>query len=124
MAAIKSKDTKPELTVRRAVHASGYRYRLQARELPGRPDLVFPRHRLVVFIHGCFWHGHACGRAHLPRTNTAYWFPKIEKTLARDRRAVGKLRRAGWSVLTIRECTIRSGLARLISYLDRSSGAV
>lgn len=118
MAAIRSSDTKPEMAVRRVVHAAGFRYRLHRSDLPGRPDLVFPRYRLVAFVHGCFWHGHQCKKGHTPRTNVDYWTPKIAANMARDERSAGKLRRAGWAVVVIRECATAAGILRLLSRLD------
>lgn len=119
MAAIRSRDTSPEMAVRRRLHSRGYRYRLHLRSLRGRPDLVFPRYGLVVFIHGCFWHGHTCRRAGKPRVNTQYWLPKIEGNRRRDRRSANYLRRCGWRVLTIRECTLDEGMRRVERLLER-----
>ena len=118
MAAVRSKDTKPELHVRRLVHAAGFRYRLHRRDLPGRPDLAFPRYRLAVFVHGCFWHGHDCGRGRLPRTNTDYWGPKIEGNMIRDRRNAYSLEREQWEVFTVRECTLEEDAKRLLRHLE------
>lgn len=122
MRAIKSKDTKPEMVVRSLVHRLGYRFRLHRRALPGCPDLVFVRQHKVIFVHGCFWHGHAaCKGGHLPKSNGAYWSTKIEKNRARDKRAARKLRADGWGVMTIWECqTIRSEslVERISRYLD------
>ena len=118
MAAIRSKDTKPEVYVRRHVHAAGFRFRLHRRGLPGRPDLVFPRHRLAVFVHGCFWHGHDCDRAQRPRTNTQYWGPKIDGNILRDRRNAASLQQAHWDVFTIRECTLEQDTERLVHRLE------
>lgn len=123
MAAIRSKDTKPELYVRRHVHAAGFRFRLHRRDLPGRPDLAFPRYRLAVFVHGCFWHGHDCGRAQMPRTNRAYWGPKIENNMIRDRRNLRSLVQHGWEVLTVRECTLEQDTSNLVGRLERLRGA-
>lgn len=107
MALIRSKDTQPELIVRKLVWAMGRRYRLHVARLPGRPDLVFRRDRKAVFVHGCFWHQHArCAVARMPRSQLAYWKPKLEGNRERDRRNVRRLRRAGWRVLTIRECEL------------------
>ena len=117
MAAIGSKDTKPEMYVRRRVHAAGFRFRLHRRDLAGRPDLVFPRYRLAVFVHGCFWHGHDCKRAHRPRTNTAYWEPKIAKNMIRDEQSASSLERDQWEVFTLRECTLESDTADLLQRL-------
>ena len=117
MAAIRSKDTGPEMFVRRLVHAAGFRYRLHRRDLPGRPDLVFPQFRLAVFVHGCFWHGHDCDRAQRPRTNTEYWGPKIEGNVKRDQRNVLDLQQARWDVLTVRECTLKHDTEQLLRHL-------
>lgn len=109
MGRIRSKDTKPELTVRRALHAAGLRYRLHVKHLPGKPDLVFPSRRLVVFVHGCFWHAHSdpdCPETHKPKSRSEYWNPKLSGNVARDARHVAVLDGAGWSVLTIWECEI------------------
>ena len=113
MRAVKSRDTKPEMIVRRLAHGMGYRYRLHSAGLPGKPDLAFPGRKAVVFVHGCFWHGHRCKRgARVPEANVAYWTAKIAGNLARDRKHTSKLRRAGWRVLTIWECELRD-LGRL-----------
>ena len=118
MAAIRSKDTKPEMYVRRRVHAAGFRYRLHRRDLPGRPDIVFPRYQLAVFVHGCFWHGHDCERAQRPRKNTGYWGPKIEGNMIRDQRNAYSLEQGRWDVLTIRECTLERDTEKLILRLE------
>ncbi len=114
MRAVRSGDTSPELTVRRLLHARGYRYRLHRKDLPGKPDLVFPGRRRVIFIHGCFWHGHDCARgARVPKTNTDYWVEKVERNRARDARAGHLLAEQGWSVLVVWECELRKDLASL-----------
>lgn len=109
MARVKSRDTKPELVVRRLVHSLGYRYRLYRRDLPGNPDLVFTRRRAVIFVHGCFWHQHTCraGR-NVPRSRLEYWKPKLTGNRARDGRNRRKLKAAGWRVLVIWECQTRN----------------
>lgn len=108
MRAVKAKDTKPEMVVRRLVHSLGYRYRLHRRDLPGCPDLVFSPRRKVIFVHGCFWHGHDCKRgARQPKTNPDYWRQKIERNRTRDNSAQEALKDAGWDVLTIWECEVR-----------------
>ena len=108
MAKIRSSDTKPEMVVRRLVHSLGYRYRLHRRDLPGCPDLVFTPRRKVIFVHGCFWHGHDCKRgARQPKTNSDYWRQKIDGNRARDHAAQETLEAAGWDVLTIWECEVR-----------------
>jgi DNA mismatch endonuclease (patch repair protein) len=118
MRAVKSRDTAPELVVRRAAHALGFRFRLGGSGLPGRPDLVFAKRRKVIFVHGCFWHGHACKRgARLPTANASYWSAKIERNRARDGASLAALSALGWSALTIWECELaeREGLARRLS---------
>jgi DNA mismatch endonuclease, patch repair protein len=123
MCRIKSKDTMPELVVRRLVHSLGYRFVLHDKRLPGAPDLVFPSRSKVIFVHGCFWHGHSCGRGFKPKTNAVFWAAKIDANRARDRRQQGWLRRAGWRVLTVWECATypNRGAAlprRLSSFLE------
>ena len=109
MRRVKGKDTAPELAVRALVRSLGVRCTLNRCELPGKPDLVFPRRRKIIFVHGCFWHGHSCraGR-NLPSTHRAYWIPKLERNRARDAASRRRLRRMGWSVLTVWECQLRS----------------
>ena len=105
MSRIRGKDTKPELVVRRLLHAMGYRFRLHRRDLPGRPDIVLPRHSVCIFVHGCFWHLHSkCEDARIPKTRTAWWRKKLEGNAACDKRHAAALRRLGWRVLTIWEC--------------------
>ena len=121
MRAVKSRDTKPEMIVRRLVHGLGYRYRLHRPELPGKPDLTFPSRRKVVFMHGCFWHGHDCPRgARVPKNNRDYWIAKIARNKARDAKDCDRLREMGWSVLTVWECETKSeGLEpRLRTFLE------
>jgi DNA mismatch endonuclease (patch repair protein) len=104
MRAVKSKDTKPEWIVRRLLHAAGYRYWLHVSSLPGKPDLVFPGRRAVIFVHGCFWHGHDCKRgARMPATNRQYWSAKISRNKQRDAEHIHAIRKAGWRVLTVWE---------------------
>src|SRR5882762_10482633 len=103
MRRIKSKDTNPELLVRRLVHSLGYRYRLHGRNLPGKPDLVFGSRRKIIFVHGCFWHAHTCKVAHIPKTNTPYWNPKLLRNQARDKKNIETLKADGWDVLVIWE---------------------
>jgi len=98
---------KPELLVRRHVHSLGYRYRLHRKDLPGKPDLVFGPRRKVIFVHGCFWHLHPdpdCVDARIPKSNTDYWRPKLERNVERDRQQIAALSEAGWKVFTIWEC--------------------
>jgi DNA mismatch endonuclease (patch repair protein) len=108
MAGIRSRNTKPEMLVRRGLHRLGFRFRLHAKKLPGRPDLVLSRYRATIFVHGCFWHGHDCALFKWPRAREAFWREKITGNQARDRNAVEALRNAGWRVLTIWECAFRN----------------
>jgi len=108
MRSVKSKDTSAELLVRKFVHRLGYRYRLHAPDLPGKPDLVFRRSHRAIFVHGCFWHGHACARgARVPVANRAYWIAKIQGNRLRDRRTIRKLVKLGWKALVVWECELR-----------------
>lgn len=111
MSRIRAKDTKPEMLLRRALHARGLRYRLHGAKLPGKPDLVFPARRVVVFVHGCFWHGHDCPLFRIPATRTAFWSAKIAENRVRDTQAVNALVAAGWRIQTVWECALR-GRAR------------
>jgi DNA mismatch endonuclease (patch repair protein) len=111
MASIRGADTRPEMILRRGLHSLGWRYRLHVRALPGTPDLVFPRRRAAVFVHGCFWHGHACPLFKVPRTDAERWLAKIETNQARDAAAQAQLLADGWRVLTVWECAMR-GRAR------------
>ena len=109
MAAIRSKDTLPELTLRKAMHALGLRYRMNDCRLPGKPDLVFPRHQAVVFVHGCFWHRHAnCKVASTPKSNTAFWLDKFARNVARDEKSATMLCTTGWRVFIVWECELGS----------------
>lgn len=107
MSGIHGKDTKPELLVRRGLHARGYRYRLHASDLPGRPDLVMPKYRAVIFVHGCFWHGHGCHMFKWPSTRPEFWRAKINGNIARDKKHRTACCEQGWRVLTIWECALR-----------------
>ncbi|MBS3911369.1 MAG: DNA mismatch endonuclease Vsr [Hydrogenophaga sp.] len=118
MQAVKRRDTDPEMRVRRALHALGYRFRLHRKDLPGTPDIVLPRHRKIVLVHGCFWHGHEqCKRATVPVNNAETWRAKIEGNQKRDQRNLTALREQGWDVLIIWECEVRDS-ARLANRLN------
>jgi DNA mismatch endonuclease (patch repair protein) len=107
MRSIRKTDTKPELIVRRALHARGFRFRLHRRDLPGSPDVVLPRHRKAIFVHGCFWHQHpGCRHATRPRSRQDYWGPKLDRNVARDAHAREALAGLGWDVLTLWECDV------------------
>ena len=119
MAKVGSKDTTPEMVVRRMLHAMGYRFRLHRRDLPGTPDIVLPRLGKAVFVHGCYWHGHSgCRLGRLPKSRLEYWGPKIAANRERDARKAAALRRAGWSVATVWECETRRR-ERLAARLQR-----
>ena len=107
MSGIRGKDTKPEMIVRRGLHAMGFRYTLHNRKLPGSPDLVLPKYNAVIFVHGCFWHGHDCHLFKWPKTRPDFWREKIGKNAKRDARAIQKLREAGWRTGLVWECQIR-----------------
>jgi DNA mismatch endonuclease (patch repair protein) len=108
MSHIKGKNTKPELIVRSLLHNMGYRYRLHRKDLPGKPDIVLPKYRKIIFIHGCFWHGHRdCSREKRPSSNQSFWNEKLDKNLRRDRQHLVTLKEAGWDVLVIWTCEVK-----------------
>ena len=109
MAGIKGKNTKPELVVRRFLHAHGYRFRLHRRDLPGKPDILLPRLKACIFVHGCFWHRHAnCKYAVLPKTRIDFWTKKLESNVARDLKVMKELTDKGWHVITVWECELKN----------------
>ncbi len=112
MSKIKSVNTKPEMVVRQMVYHSGFRYRLNVKELPGKPDLVFKSKRKVIFINGCFWHQHGCNIYRMPHTRLDYWLPKLEGNILRDMLAFESLEKEGWSVLVVWECEIEKDIER------------
>ena len=107
MAGIRGKNTKPELAMRSALHGRGFRFRLHCNELPGKPDLVFPKFRAVIFVNGCFWHGHGCHLFKWPKTRSEFWQRKINSNIDRDRRQRLALFSAGWRVATVWECALK-----------------
>lgn len=119
MQAVKTKDTTPELIVRRLLHAAGYRYRLHRGDLPGRPDLILPKRRRAIFVHGCFWHGHDCPKGRRPMSNTEFWTRKIDGNMTRDQRNIASLQDAGWRVTVLWECQLQAATAELIGDLNR-----
>ncbi len=127
MSLVRSKDTKPELTVRSLIHRLGFRYRLHCKGLPGKPDLVFTARRKVIFVHGCFWHRHPsrrCPLARLPKSRLEFWLPKLEQNRVRDKKKQAELRRLGWRMLVIWECELRDLnklTSRIIDFLDREA---
>ncbi|HEX2898405.1 MAG TPA: very short patch repair endonuclease [Bacteroidia bacterium] len=125
MARIRSKDTRPELRVRHFLWASGFRYRLHGKQLPGKPDIVLSRYKTVVFVHGCFWHGHAnCKQFKLPATRREFWEAKITTNQTRDAQSISKLKALGWNVIVVWECEIsgQAGRARLVRLLSEILG--
>lgn len=124
MRAIRKTNTKPELAVRRILHAAGFRFRLYRRDLPGSPDIVLPKHQAIVLVHGCFWHQHAkCHLAKLPRARPHYWLPKLARNKERDAKAEAELTKLGWRVLVVWECEVgnhREVSERLSRFLLRS----
>ena len=124
MRAVKSRDTRPELAVRRLVHSMGYRYRLRRRDLPGKPDLVFSSRRKIIFVNGCFWHQHDCKNgARIPKSNTDYWIPKLRRNRERDENNLAHLHAQGWDVQIIWECETRDAInlkQRLYAFLSEA----
>jgi DNA mismatch endonuclease (patch repair protein) len=122
MSRIPGKDTLPEMRVRRLLHRLGYRFRLHVGALPGRPDIVFPARGKIVFVDGCFWHGHYCKRSKMPKSKTKFWTAKIETNQRRDRAVRARLRRMGWACLTVWECQTKDEARlrkRLVAFLGR-----
>ena len=113
MSGIRGKNTRPEMLIRRGLHARGFRYLLHDRRLPGKPDLVFPKHRAVIFVHGCFWHGHDCHLFKWPKTRKGFWRKKIDRNRWLDEQAIVELRKCGWRVGIVWECTVK-GRTRLL----------
>jgi len=112
MSRIRSKDTKPELLVRRFLHKNGFRYRLHVKDLPGKPDIVLPKYKTVIFVHGCFWHGHqGCKYFVVPKTRTEWWLHKIGTNSAKDSVAESRLATAGWKILKLWECELKPAMA-------------
>jgi DNA mismatch endonuclease, patch repair protein len=124
MRAVKSKDTRPEMRVRQALHAAGLRYRLHVRSLPGTPDLVFPKYHAIVEVHGCFWHAHSCTGGRLPRTNPEFWREKLTRNKARDKDKLRQLKALGYRVRVVWECELQDHvfdrtIVDLIDWLER-----
>jgi DNA mismatch endonuclease (patch repair protein) len=107
MGHIRSTDTAPEMIVRRALHRGGFRFRLHRRDLPGKPDLVLPKYKTVVFVHGCFWHGHTCKDGRRPKSNTEYWNHKLDRNFQRDTRVREELSAMGWNPIVVWECLVK-----------------
>jgi len=123
MRAVKSKDTGPELIVRRLLHAMGYRFRLHRNDLPGRPDIVLPKYRKAIFVHGCFWHWHGCSKGQLPKSRLSYWRPKLKANVKRDRTKREQLEALGWQTFVVWQCETKdvdSLAERLRAVVDES----
>lgn len=125
MALIRGKDTKPEIVVRKIAHSCGYRFRLHVSKLPGKPDIVFPRLRKVIFVHGCYWHRHpGCALARLPKTKLRFWVPKLTENRRRDLRNIARLRRGQWKVTVVWECQLKNPVSlekRIKGFLERGN---
>jgi len=111
MSGIRGKNTKPELTIRKALHARGFRYRIHCKDLPGNPDMCLPKYRAVIFVHGCFWHGHDCHLFKWPKTRPEFWKAKIERNQTVDSQVKDRLLSAGWRVATVWECSLKGRAA-------------
>ena len=108
MSRVSGKNTKPELVVRSLLHKMGYRFRLHRKDLPGKPDIILPKYKKIIFVHGCFWHGHMdCPRAKRPTTNKKFWDEKLDKNMARDKATINNLKRLGWDVLIVWTCEVK-----------------
>lgn len=127
MGKIRSKDTLPEMLVRKLTHGMGYRYRLHIRALPGCPDMVFPARKKVIFVHGCFWHRHpGCANAVMPKTRKEFWREKLTANKLRDKRNLHRLKKAGWSCLVLWECELGNTeelATRICDFLENGQGA-
>ena len=124
MAAVKHKNTKPEMRVRSAVHRAGFRYSLHSSKLPGKPDLALSKYRTAVFVHGCFWHGHNCRRGRRPTTNVIFWDKKLAQNIARDKKNRKSLQKLGWKVVSIWQCELEQGLEKLLKYLESRRSSI
>ena len=122
MAAVRSKDTAPELDIRRCLFRLGFRYRLHSGRLPGKPDMVFPKYRAAVFVNGCFWHNHNCSFGRLPATRRLWWKRKLEGNRKRDANVLSSLHRAGWRTLVVWECSVRAARGPRSAALDAVAG--
>ena len=125
MAKVKQKNTAPEIIVRKFLFSKGFRYRINVKSLSGTPDVVLSKYKTVIFVHGCFWHGHTCRAGHLPSSNLDYWVTKIEKNIERDNRKINELEKLGWNVVVIWQCEIKAlknreiRFSKLISEIER-----
>lgn len=123
MSRIKGKDTRPEMLMRRGLHGCGLRYRLHGIDLLGKPDMVFPKYRTVVFVNGCFWHGHGCSLFKWPKTRCAFWKSKINRNMERDQKVSAVLKAAGWRTLVVWECALKGKHRRVLAEVQRTAEA-
>ena len=121
MAKVKQKNTAPEIIVRKFLFSKGFRYRINVKSLSGTPDIVLSKYKTVIFVHGCFWHGHTCRAGHLPSSNLDYWVTKIEKNIERDNRKINELEKLGWNVVVIWQCEIKALKNREIRFSKLTS---
>lgn len=119
MSRVRTTGSAPERLVSSAIWRAGFRYRLNVKRLPGKPDIVFPRYRMAVFVNGCFWHNHSCRKGKRPATNRDFWDPKLDRNVARDAANRRKLRKAGWRVYTVWECQLEQGTRRVLGRLEQ-----
>lgn len=119
MSRIRGKDTRPEVQLRKLLHAAGYRFRLHVRKLPGKPDIVLKKYKTAIFVHGCFWHRHeGCAGATMPKTRTEFWTAKFHETVQRDQRKREELENAGWQVITVWECNLERTPLAVLKYIE------
>jgi len=123
MSRVSGRNTKPEIVVRSLLHNLGYRFRLHRKDLPGKPDIILPKHKKAIFVHGCFWHGHTgCSRSKRPSTNKEFWCEKLDKNIERDKETVDALRTLGWDVLIVWTCEVKDKdklKTKLLSFLEK-----
>ena len=123
MSRVSGRNTKPEIVVRSLLHDLGYRFRLHRKDLPGKPDITLPKHKKIIFVHGCFWHGHTgCSRSKRPSTNKEFWCEKLDKNIERDKETVDALRKLGWNVLIVWTCEVKDKdklKTKLLSFLEK-----
>lgn len=117
MSSVRNKNTKPELVVRSILHRNGFRFRLHRKDLPGSPDIVLPKYKVAIFVHGCYWHGHDCIKGRRPASNRHFWNQKLDKNLMRDKKNYSVLRQAGWKIEVLWECEAPKATVRLINKL-------
>lgn len=124
MARVRSKNTAPELIIRKSLHSAGFRFRIHVKGLPGSPDIVLPRYRTVVLVQGCLWHWHGCKRSRMPSSNVSYWTRKIERNVKRDVDNINALTLAGWSVEVVWECELHGRVKALVEKLNKKRNSL